>query len=179
MRLFAEKHDPSETKDYTFDWSSALAPSETIVGHVVTIVDAGGATNPANSLAGTVSRVWLAGGVSGLRAIFTIAVTTSQGRTLEEAFGVDIVDSAIFTDPAPSAEDILTRLAEAKEQRHLVAMGKAVVEVWRNGRRVQVKVTDIKQLNDYIQVLEREYAEQVSVEAGKSRRRPISLAWGN
>lgn len=179
MRLFDETLDPSETKDYTFDWSSALAAGEAITSHAVAIINAAGATNPSNSLAGTVSRVWLTGGVSGSRVVFTITVSTSQGRTLEEAFGVNVLDSTIFSDPAPSAEDILTRLAEAKEQRHLVAMGKAVVEVWRNGRRVQVKVTDLKQLNDYIQVLEREYAEQLAVDAGKNRRRPISLAWMN
>lgn len=179
MKIFGETQDPSETKDYTYDWSSALAANETISSQTVTLVMPSGATLNSNSLAGNISRVWLSGGTSGSRIIFTVRIATSQARTLEESFGVNVVDSTILSDPGPSAEDIRARIAEAKAQRHLVALGQAVVEVWRNGRRVQVKITDMKQLNDYILALERELDEQGSVDAGRKKRRAITLAWSN
>lgn len=179
MKIFGETQDPSETKDYTYDWSNALAANETISSQTVTLVMPSGATLNSNSLAGNISRVWLSGGNSGSRIIFTVRIVTSQARTLEESFGVNVVDSTILSDPGPSVEDIRTRIAEAKAQRHLVALGQAVVEVWRNGRRVQVKITDMKQLNDYILALERELDEQGAVDAGRNRRRAITLAWSN
>lgn len=79
----------------------------------------------------------------------------------------------------PTLADLQNMLAEAKAQRHVVALGNAVVEVWRNGRRVQVEVTSIEKLQDYIMALEREIDEQTMADAGKNKRRAITLAWPN
>ena len=58
MDIYAETKDPSEVKDYTWDWSPALETSETVSSHTVTMISAAGATlSPSASLASNVSRV--------------------------------------------------------------------------------------------------------------------------
>lgn len=179
MKVFAETQDPSETKDYTYDWSSALAADETIQTQTATLVVASGATKNSDTNAGAVSRVWLSGGTSGSRIIFTIRILTNQARTLEESFGVDVLDSTLTVDPGATVEQMQIWLATAREQRHLVALGEATVEIMRNGRRVVRKVSSLDELNKYILVLEREISQAQAVVAGRRRRRGIALAWPN
>lgn len=113
MRPYRETKDPDETKDYSFDWSPSLVAAETIVGGPdVAFVDAAGTTNPSNSVAGGITRVWLAGGTNGGRAIFTVQVTTSGGRTLEEAFAVDIVDTVTGVAATAAVVVVPTRVEE-------------------------------------------------------------------
>ena len=122
--VYPESKDPNELKDYVFDWTAKLADGETVSSQTVTLIDAAGTTNPSNSLASGISRVWLQGGTHGSRAVFTIQVTTSGGRTLEVALGVDIIDSTIGPSRVTQLEALL---AEAEQARHDVAIGDQLV----------------------------------------------------
>lgn len=179
MELYSETLDPSETKDFAFDWSPKLATSENVTGQVVTFIAVSGTTSPSNSVASNISRVWLTGGTAGQRAIWTIAATTNQGRTFEEAFGVDIVDTVTGPTPQTEVERITAEIAAAKAMRVKVMNGEAVEEVWREGRRVRKPLPKLSELNALITTLERELAEATAVAAGTSKRRPIGLAYRN
>lgn len=74
----------------------------------------------------------------------------------------------------------LTRLvAEAEAQRHLVALGQAIVDVWRDGRRVTRKVSSLAELDAYIAGLRRDLEKATATAAGRPARRAIGLAWRN
>lgn len=76
--------------------------------------------------------------------------------------------------------DRLKRLiAQAESQRHLVALGQAVVDVWRDGRRVTRKVSSLAELDSYIAGLRRDLEKAVASAAGRRPRRAIGLAWRN
>ena len=179
MQTYTETKDPSETKDYTFDWSPKLASGEAITAQTVTFVDAAGTTSPSNTFASGISRVWLAGGTDGLKAIYTIRITTDGARTLEESFSVDIVDTVTGPTPQTEVERITAEIAEAKAMRTKVMKGEAVSEVWREGRRVVKPLPKLSDLNAMIVTLERELAEATAAAAGTSKRRPIGLAYRN
>lgn len=181
MIIFEEALDPSETKDFSFDWSPQLGDGETVTGHFVTFVDAAGTTNPSNSLASPVSRVWLSGGTHGGRAIFTILATTSGGRSLEAAFGVNIVDVLVGPTAETSAEELTRMIREAKGQRHAAALGSAVIDVWRDGRRVRRQVASLEELNNYIRILESDLT-QAQIDEGITptrRRHAMTVAYRN
>lgn len=79
---------------------------------------------------------------------------------------------------ATSAE-IQTLLNEARAARHQLALGQAVVEVWRDGRRIIYSKTDSGKLSDYIATLGSELAAALVEEGGTRvrRRRPISVRY--
>lgn len=179
MEVFVETLDPSETKDFAYDWSPALAEGETVSSQVVAFVDAAGTTNPTNSLATPISRIWLTGGTHGQRAIFTITAITSGGRTLEVALGVNVVDSASGPVAQTDIERLTREIAELKAQRINVASGSAVIDVWREGRRVRRHISTIAELNDLIRVLESELVS-AQVAAGvtpTTRRGALGIVW--
>lgn len=179
MQIYPETKDPSETKDYSFDFRPRLASGETIVSHIITFIDAAGTTSPSNSEASGVVSVWLSGGTHLARAIYLIRVTTNGGRVLEESFAVDVVDT-VLGGAAETDVDRLTReILELKAQRQNIALGNVVIDVWRDGRRVRKHVSTLAELNTMIAVLERELGEATATSNGHSRRRPISLAWRN
>lgn len=177
MQIFDESLDPSETKDFAFDWSAQLGDGETVTSHSVAFIDAAGTTSPINTLATPVSRVWLTGGTHGSRAIFTIRANTSGGRTLEAALGVNIVDSVIGPAAETGIERLTREIKECKAQRINVATGNAVIEVWRDGRRVRKHISTIDELNELIRVLEGELAE-AQVAAGITTASPRRTAIG-
>lgn len=80
-----------------------------------------------------------------------------------------------------SSSQIETWITDAESQRHKVAMGQAYVELWRDGRRVRVEVTDLVGLNTYIATLRSELTEAQVIEGitPTRRRRPIGLAYRN
>jgi hypothetical protein len=164
-----------------------LGDGETLEGNpVVVFVDAAGTSNPTNSNSGTISRVWLSGGTHGGRAVFTVAVTTSGGRTLERAFGVDVVDNAIGVDTAE--DDYLATLAlpALREMRASIwtalsasIAGSRVKEVWRDGRRIVRDNMGVKELREMLAMIDRTIAE-VEDDMGMSRasrRRAIAIQW--
>ena len=179
MKVYSETLDPSETKDYAFDWTPKLAPDELVTSHVVTFIDAAGTTSPQDSVTSPFSKVWLAGGVHGGRVIYTIVATTNQGRTIDDAFAVDVVDNAIGPVELTEADRIRSEIAAAKVLRAKLVAGDVIEDFMRDGRRVRRKLPSLKEITDTIVTLERELAEAVALASGQKRRRPIALAWRN
>lgn len=179
MELFPETLDPSESKEYTFDWTPKLGDGETIVSHVVTFIDTAGTSAPSNGVVSPFSKVRLAGGTHGGRVTFSIVATTSAGNVLDVALAVDVIDNAVG-QPVESDVQRLTRLlAEAEAQRHNVALGTAVIDIWRDGRRIRKHITNLAELNSYMNQLRRELASATAVEGGSARRRAIGVRWSN
>ena len=72
-----------------------------------------------------------------------------------------------------SVETINTRIAEAEDARHRLSLGESVVEVWRDGRRVQYSEVSLPQLDAYIERLKGELvtAQAAAGSAPPPRRR--------
>lgn len=66
---------------------------------------------------------------------------------------------------------------EAVVARHKLATGEAVAEIWRDGRRLTFRPTDLSKLNEYIATLDREIAEATAIADGRPRRGPLSVGW--
>lgn len=180
MELYPDSLDPSETKDYVWDWSDRLQAGETVQSHVVSFIDAAGTTSASNSLAGNVSRVWLTGGTVGSRAIWTIRATTTGGRTFEVALAVDIVDTVLGPEPQTALERLQAhreKLLDAKDE----AVGGTVVEVWngRYGNKMKYQAMSYEQICTALERVERDIAGEQAVLAGRGRRAPVSLIWNN
>lgn len=179
MNLYDDKpKDPSEVDVFAFDWSPRLGVGETVASiFSAVLVNAAGATMVGSSNDDTTTRVTLSGGTAGERIVWTVLVLTSAARKIEEAFGVDVIDTVL----GPPVETDITRLtreiAEAKAQRRVVALGNAVIDVWRDGRRVRKYIATLADLEAYIRTLEGELA-QFQVAAGiepTSRRSAIGI----
>lgn len=78
-----------------------------------------------------------------------------------------------------TSTEIAAELTTFRAARAALINGERVTEVWRDGRRVTYSESSLDEINDAIRELEREYSAAVAVEAGKPRRRPISLMWPN
>ena len=91
--------DPNETRDKAWDWASqlaALAPGETIVSSVVSIVDSAGAvatncTVGAQSHTDTTVTARLTG-ASGTYVHVLCRVTTSTGQVLDDTWRLSVVN---------------------------------------------------------------------------------------
>lgn len=80
-----------------------------------------------------------------------------------------------------TAAQILTWITEVEAQRQKVALGQAFVDIWRDGRRVTVQVTNLTGLETYLQTLRSELT-QAQIDEGATptrRRRAIGLAYPN
>jgi hypothetical protein len=92
-----------------------------------------------------------------------------------------VVGSTDMPTPDGTIERLTTEIAEAKAQRRLVALGKAAVDVWRDGRRVRTPVQSLDQLNAYIRTLEGELLEaqkEAGIAMTTSRRSAIGTYYG-
>lgn len=71
-------------------------------------------------------------------------------------------------------------LTEAENARHQLAMGKQVVEVWRDGRRLTYRQSSLNDLNGYIDNLTAQIARLEDEQNGTSfaRRRSIGVIFG-
>lgn len=72
-------------------------------------------------------------------------------------------------------------IAQAEAQRALVAQGRAVIDAWRDGRRIRYQVPTLAELEEHIRALKSELYE-AQIEAGQHptpQRRAISLGWAN
>ena len=78
-----------------------------------------------------------------------------------------------------SSTDIATELAQFRSARAALIAGERIVEVWRDGRRMNFSEAALDDINATIDDLIREYEQAVAYEAGKTRRRPISLMYRN
>ena len=80
-----------------------------------------------------------------------------------------------------TAAQITTWISEVEAQRQKVALGQAFVDIWRDGRRVTVQVTNLAGLETYLQTLRSELT-QAQIDEGATptrRRRAIGLAYPN
>ena len=87
---------PDELLDYTCDWASELAESETIATSVWMLLDSPGTApdlritnetlNPTNAI------VWLADGVPKKKYHLTNKITTSGGRTIEQTIWLRVIE---------------------------------------------------------------------------------------
>ena len=183
MQVYEQTLDPNEVRDFEHDWTALLNDGEAIasIADVTFIAEAGTSQPSAASFTDTGTRVWLTGGTAGEQAIYTLRITTDStpARTLELAFGVNIVETT-YEAPAETDVERLTReIAEAKAQRALVAQGKAVIDAWRDGRRIRRMVPTLADLEAHIRQLEGElFAAQIA--AGMTvtpRRTAISTGY--
>jgi hypothetical protein len=78
-----------------------------------------------------------------------------------------------------TSTEIAAELTSFRAARAALVNGERVVEVWRDGRRVTYGGASLKDIDAAIADLTAEYEAAVAVEAGKTRRRPISLSWRN
>lgn len=179
MEIYAEPKDPSELKDYEFDWSAQLGNGETVVSQVVTFVDAAGTTNPTNTITTPFTRTWLAGGTHGARAVYTVKVTTSGGRELEVALGVNIVDTVTGETAPTDLENLQADLVAVETAMRKLVAGESVKEVWRDGRRIVRNSATYSDLLRHRDLLRREIEGAQAVLNGRSRRTPTALIWNN
>lgn len=181
LNLYEDKpKDPDDIDVFGFDWSPRLGDTEVLATITTTLVNAAGTTISAESYDDTKTLVTLSGGTAGERAIWTVRVTTSASRTLEEAFAVDIIDSTSTTGTTKTeVERIQDELTAAYALRAAALAGDIITEVWRNGRRVRKQVPTLSEINAMIDRLNQELAAATASASGQARRRPIGLAWRN
>lgn len=74
-----------------------------------------------------------------------------------------------------SLATLQTRLEEAENARHSLAMGEQVVEVWKDGRRVTYSQAKLPDLDAYILTLKRDIQEATALAEGKPRRSAIGF----
>lgn len=181
MEAYSYPKDIRETDSFPFDWSDRLGSGETISAMSVTMVQAAGLTTVTTSFTTTVTRVFFSAGTAGLTAVWLVTVTTNGSRTLDQDFSVEVVDKAIVEAAETDIARLTRQIAEAKAQRQNIALGEAVVEVMRDGRRVVRKLATMAELENYIRVLESELAA-AQVDAGVTptrQRRAISIGYRN
>ncbi len=77
----------------------------------------------------------------------------------------------------PSTE-IAAEIAAVEAQRVNLATGQAVVDVWRDGRRMRLAIPSLAELETLLATLRREYEAAVLAESGGTARRGIRLQWG-
>jgi hypothetical protein len=83
--------DPDEHLDYGWDWTQRLDDGETI-NDSEWILDLVDLIDTAETIDGAKAVVWLAGGTLGRRYQVTNRVTTSEDRTFDWSFLLDIRD---------------------------------------------------------------------------------------
>lgn len=72
-------------------------------------------------------------------------------------------------------------LQQAEDARHELAMGQAVVEIWRDGRRLTFNKANSSDLNDYVAFLKAEIVRLEDEKNGTQRRsrRAIGIRYSN
>jgi hypothetical protein len=78
--------DPVAVLDYSFDWSLWLK-TDTIATATWT---SNGLVQSSTSISGTITTIWLSGGIAGERYIVTCRITTAGGRTDERSIAINI-----------------------------------------------------------------------------------------
>lgn len=177
METYSETKDPNETKDYSFDWNPKLSVGESISGQTVTLIEANGASVASDSHASGISRVWLTGGIHNGKIIFTIRVSTNGGRTLEEGFAVNVVDSVLEAEPDELGR--LKAMLSALQDAQLAAASGRPQEVWngRYGNKMKFSLMSYSEIKAAISDVNREIADVQRQLAGGSRRTPVMVAW--
>ncbi len=85
--------DPDEFLDYDVDWTDLLAPDVDAIATSEFLVEAGDvviADDPAPSVTGSVTKVWLSGGTLGNTARILNRITTTGGRIWDQTMRLRI-----------------------------------------------------------------------------------------
>lgn len=87
--------DPDEVLDYQINWASKLPEGDTIVTSQYSVIDDGdpdgnGVTIDSQSIDGSLSIVWLSGGLNGSTATIRCRITTDGGRQMDQTVQLKI-----------------------------------------------------------------------------------------
>jgi hypothetical protein len=165
-----------------FSWPVPLDDGDAISSILEASVVAGtvsiGATGFANGLVTGV----ISGGEYGENAVIRLGARTTGGRDFFEDFLLRMDASpAVPTPPTGSetAADIAADLVLLRAARTKLAVGERIEDVWRSGRRLVYASVTLKEIDALIQKRENDLAQAEAGEAGRPRRRAISLGWPN
>lgn len=165
--------DPSEVVDYGHNWTLDLG-DDTIATSTWTAIEAAGTAPVSNSFAGGVTRVFLSGGNDGTAALWLNRITTSGGRTLEEAFQLSIVDRATVAAVPTAAETLQADRAAIVAARRKFLSGEAVREVTRAGRKLVFQTTSLKDFDDALAAIDRNI-DALAADDGRPRFHALSV----
>jgi len=90
--MAAKIKDPNAVLDYSIDWTTWLATSETISASSWTVPTGITQTTPAPSFTNTVTTIWLLGGTAGTTYTLTNHITTNQGRQDDRSITIQVVE---------------------------------------------------------------------------------------
>jgi len=90
--MAAKIKDPNAVLDYSIDWSTWLATSETITASSWTVPTGITQTTPAPSFTNTITTIWLLGGTVGTTYTLTNHITTNQGRQDDRSITIQVVE---------------------------------------------------------------------------------------
>jgi hypothetical protein len=81
--------DPDEVLDYALDWSPRGIDGDTIT-NVDSVVVTGTVVVDSKDVSGTITTIWLSGGVAGEKASIRLRITTAAGRIMDETVSIPI-----------------------------------------------------------------------------------------
>jgi hypothetical protein len=81
--------DPSDTLDYTIDWTALLVGGETITAAVWSVLPSSLSIGT-KSIASPNTSAWLSGGTPNTQYAVTCKITTSAGRSYERTVLIDV-----------------------------------------------------------------------------------------
>jgi len=85
MKLGIQTKQPKEVLDFDVEYADWIPSGDTLSSAVITVDDAG-LTIDSHSISGTIVKVWLSGGVHGVKYKVTVLTTTTDGRIEESEF---------------------------------------------------------------------------------------------
>lgn len=175
MIVWEDPKNPTEVKDYAFDWVKDLG-DDTISSCSAALLagnDGGLTIEQDDGYDGTLSFVWVSGGTAGLKALIRGTIVTVGGRTFTELGMVNVSETV---DPTTdTVEDLQADLAKLKSARLSMLTGTGVKEVWRDGRRIVYNVASMADLDRAIRLYE-DYILKAQVVTGASNGRFRALS---
>lgn len=163
-----------------FSWPVPVLDGEAIISILETSVVAGTISINSPSVVGNLFTGHISGGEYGENAIIRLGAKGSSGNEYFEDFLLRM-EAAPTTPQAPTgietASDIAADLVELRAARRALAKGERVEEVWRSGRRLTFGKVTLQSVTTLIEQRERDLEAATASEAGKPRRRPITLGW--
>lgn len=80
MIVFRQSKDPNDARDYTLDFTAALAPGEMLTACVATVISGALLVAGSGTVYGALATTRLTGGTAGETATVRYRVTTSTGQ---------------------------------------------------------------------------------------------------
>lgn len=91
---------PNQTLDYVVDWDARTGTGETVASSTWNVPAGLTIAAPAPSFTDDSTTIWLTGGTAGTTYVVSNTVVTNQGRTLEHAFYLTVLEGSL-TVPDP------------------------------------------------------------------------------